>query len=491
MHTPPRVRFAPSPTGPLHIGGARTALFNWAFAKGRAGAFLLRSEDTDRERSTEESERGILDGLRSLGLQWDEGPDLGGPHAPYRQSERLETHLGTAGQLRRAGWAYPCFCTSERLTALREAAQAAKQTPRYDGHCRDLSDEDAAAKITAGERFTLRFKLPEGETVFTDAIRGEVTFAHEELDDWIMVRADGSPTYNFVCVCDDLAMGITHVIRGEEHLVNTPKQILLFQVLGREVPTFAHLPLMLGKGGKKMSKRDNDTALAAYIAQGFPPEAILNYLALQGWALDGETEIFTPEVLVENFRLENVGKSGSIFDLEKFSWMAGEYLRAEPLSQTAERALPFVLAAGFTTEAELRADWPQFEAAVATTRERVRLYSEIPAQLAWLYEADDAVTFDEKAEANARKHGAEALALLGEFAEWVAPRLTAGEDAESLITATKAFVKEHGVKFPFLFQPLRCALTGKPGGPEIADLMALLGPERTAARLTHGARRLA
>ncbi len=486
-----RLRFAPSPTGQLHIGGARTALFNWAVARKSGGQFLLRVEDTDPERSKREYEEAIFDGLRWLGLTWDEGPDAGGPHGPYRQSERSDVHLGIAAQLRRSGWAYPCFCSKERLDSLRAEQEAAKQTPRYDGLCRDVSEEQARTRMDAGDSFVLRFRTPEGSTTFRDLIRGEVTFENIEVDDWVLVRTDGTPTYNFVCVCDDAAMEITHVVRGEEHLVNTPKQILLYEVLGASAPTFAHLPLMLGTGGKKMSKRDGDTALTDYREAGYPPEAVLNFLALQGWALDGETEIFSVETLIERFDLERVSKGGSIFDPEKFKWMAGEYLRAEPLSQTAERSRPFVVAKELATEAELteRAAW--FERAVDTIRERVQLYSEVPSALDYLFAPDDAVPFDEKAEKGARKHGPDGLAVLVDLEDWLASHLSPGVGSEALGAELKSWVKQRGVKFPVAFQPLRCALTGKAGGPELADVLLLLGLERAQARLRAGQVRLA
>ena len=482
-----RLRFAPSPTGQLHIGGARTALFNWAYARRHGGTFLLRIEDTDPERSRREYEDAILEGLAWLGLDWDEGPQKGGPHGPYRQSERAESHLGVAGQLRRAGWAYPCFCSKERLDALRAEQESRKQTPRYDGRCRDLAEDDARARIEAGEPFVLRFRCPEGETTFRDLIRGQVTFQNAEVDDWVMVRTDGTPTYNFVCVCDDAAMEITHVVRGEEHLVNTPKQILLFGVLGAPAPIYAHLPLMLGTGGRKMSKRDGDTALTDYRDKGYPPEAVLNFLALQGWALDGETEVFPREVLVENFDLAKVGKGGSVFDPEKFRWMAGEYVRSEPLAQTTDRALPFLAAAGLQRGDQTR-EW--LERAVGTVRERVQLYGEIPDQLAYLFQDDDAVVYEEKAEANARKHGEVGLSALKDLAAWVDGPLRDGVASERLASDLKAWVKERGVTFPLVFQPLRCALTGKPGGPELSDVMLLLGADAVARRLDAALARL-
>ncbi|MEO0662216.1 MAG: glutamate--tRNA ligase, partial [Planctomycetota bacterium] len=294
-----RVRIAPSPTGTVHLGLCRTALFNWAYAKKRGGTFVLRIEDTDKERSTQESERAILEGLRWLGVEWNEGPDKDGPHGPYRQSERAGMHAEVAERLLSEGHAYRCFCTPEELSELRAAQEARKETPRYDGRYRDLDRAESDRRAAAGEPFALRFRVPDGETTIPDLVRGDVRFDHAEVDDWVMVRTSGAPTYNFVVVCDDIAMKISHVFRGEEHLVNTPKQVLLYRALELEPPRFGHLPLMLGTDRKKLSKRTGDTALGDYIANGYPREAIVNFLCLQGWALDGETEVFDVATFVE------------------------------------------------------------------------------------------------------------------------------------------------------------------------------------------------
>ena len=493
MSRPIRVRFAPSPTGMLHIGGARTALFNWAWARHAGGAFVLRIEDTDPERSRPEYETAILEGLRWLGLDWDEGPDVGGPYGPYRQSERRAGYDEAAERLIAEGHAYRCFCTAERLAELRAGLEAAGETPRYDGLCRGVDPAEAERRAAAGEPSVVRFRVPEGTTRFPDAIRGDVAFENAEVDDWILVRTDGSPTYNFVVVLDDTAMEITHVLRGEEHLTNTPKQVLLYRALGLEPPGFAHLPLMLGKDKKKLSKRTGDTSLQDYRDKGYPPEAVLNFLSLQGWALDGETEVFTADELVARFEPGDVSKSGAVFDPEKFLWMAGEHLRADDVERVADRAAPFLVAAGHATADEIapggaRRAW--YLAAVSAVQERIRLYSELPERLAWLFVDDDAVDYDPKAEKGARKHDGfrEHLAA---YRDWLAPRIESGVDADGTRAATKDWVGERGLKMPVLFQPLRCALTGEPGGPDLFDVMALLGPERTLARIDHGLERLA
>ncbi len=489
MTQPPRVRFAPSPTGSLHIGGARTALFNWAWARRNGGTFLLRVEDTDRERSTQAFEDAILDGLKWLGIDWDEGPDLGGPFAPYRQSERLERHRELAAKLLEEGASYRCFCSSERITKLRDEQRASGQNPAYDKTCRGLERAVSEARAAAGEPFVQRFRVPEGSTTFADDVRGTVTFPNADVDDWIMVRADDTPTYNFVVVCDDADMQVTHVLRGDDHLTNTPKQVLLYRALGLEVPGFAHLPLMLGKDGKKLSKRTGDTALQDYRDKGYPPEAVVNFLCLQGWALDDHTEIFSTDELVANFSPKDVGKSGASFDPEKFLWMAGEYLRNDSLERVTHRCAPFVVAAGLMTVAEVeeRKDW--LAEAVASERERIHLYSELPARIAYLFEDDAELTWQDAALKNANKH-AGAADTLASYLAWLRPRLVAPLDKDALRVSSREWAAEHSLKIPALFQPLRLVLTGAAGGPDFFDVMSLLGPERCAARIEAGIARL-
>lgn len=483
-----RVRIAPSPTGSVHLGLARTALFNWAYARGRGGTFVLRIEDTDRQRSTKESEAGILEGLRWLGIDWDEGPEVGGDRGPYYQSERIEGHLARAASLLESGQAYRCFCTAERLEELREAQQARKETPRYDGHCRELDPAEAKQRQDSGEACTVRFRVPEGETRFEDLVRGEVTFQNTEVDDWVMVRADGNPTYNFVVVADDADMEISHVFRGEEHLVNTPKQLLLYRALGLEPPSFGHLPLLLGKNRKKLSKRDGSVSLLDYRDSGYPPEAVVNFLCLQGWALDGETEVFGVDQLVEKFDIRDVSKGGSVFDFDKFLWLSGEYIHTDSDERVAERAAPYVVSAGLVTAAELEERKSWFLRVVAMEKERIRLYSELPARIAFHFAADDAVEYEPGAEKNARKREAR-LETLGDYVAWLEGRDL--DDVEAVGGETKAWIAERGLKIPDLFQPLRCALTGLPGGPDLFELMSILGADRVRNRIQSAVTRLA
>ncbi len=486
---PVRVRFAPSPTGRLHIGGARTALFNWAYARRQGGKFLLRIEDTDRERSTQEFERAILEGLRWLGIDWDEGPDIGGPCAPYRQTERIERHRAYAARLLEMGAAYPCFCSSERLETLREGQSARKEKPAYDRKCANLSKAEVEALRATGVKPVVRFRVPEGTTRFLDHVRGEVSFDNKEVDDWIMVRADGMPIYNFVVVCDDIDMGISHVFRGEEHLVNTPKQVLLYEALGESVPEFGHLPLMLGSDGKKLSKRTGDTALQDYHERGYPKKAIINFLCLQGWALNGTTEIFSIDDLVANFDIKDVTKAGAIFDIDKFQWMSGEYIRMEPLEQLADTCAPYLVRAGLTTQADLDSRRPWYLKLVRGEQERIRTYSELPGRIGYFFAADDAVVYEPEAEKNARKQ-ALGVATLTDYRAFLAECLAKGLGPAEIRDATKAWVGGRGIKMPVLFQPLRCALTGHAGGPDLFDLIDLLGGAHALARIDSALARL-
>ena len=492
MATEIRVRFAPSPTGKLHVGGARTALFNWAYARGRGGKFLLRIEDTDPERSTKEFEVAILEGLRWLGLEWDEGPDVGGPHAPYHQSLRIERHREYAQRLSAMGRAYRCFCSRERLEELSKQQEAAKERLAYDGLCRRLTKEDSERRAAAGEPFVVRFAVPEGETRFLDHVRGDCVFQNAEVEDWVMVRSDGNPTYNFVVVCDDIDMRITHVFRGEEHLVNTPKQVLLYRAFDAQVPEFGHLPLMLGTDKKKLSKRTGDTALQDYRDKGFPKAAIVNFLCLQGWAIDGERVVFSVDELVQRFDIKDVQKAGAVFDIDKFVWMAGEYIRHEPLEVLAANCAPFVLRAGLMTAADMDARREWWLSIVTAERERLRTYADIVGRMQYLFSPDSGLTWDEAAVVAARKHENRVVTLQA-FHAWLQARVQAAGmsyDPAQTRDAAKAWVTSNGWKIPQLFQPLRLALSGQMGGPDVFDMIAWLGVERALVRIDDAAKRL-
>ncbi len=477
-HRPVRVRFAPSPTGMLHLGGARTALFNWAFARREGGTFLLRVEDTDTERNSEESLRSILDCLRWLGLDWDEGPEAGGDVGPYFQSERGEFYAQSIARGVEEGWLYRCFATAEDLEQQREHARAAKKNWRFDPTSRGLSQEDSDARAAAGDSFVLRFRVPDHEEIgIDDHIRGRVVFQSEEVEDWVAVRSDGNPTYNFVCALDDAAMSISHVIRGEEHLVNTPKQILVYRALGEPEPSYAHVPLILGQDGKKLSKRTGDTALGDYIAKGYLPQAMFNFLGLLGFSIDDATDVFTPEELIAAFDLKRINKSGAIFDQDRLHWICGEYLRSMSVRDLAQAVLPHLQQAGFLNCAMDSAKTAWLEQLVAAFQPRLTLLSELPAQAAAFF--GEVPTPEGKA---AKALAAEQAPVL---LSAVADALEGANDwpPQDVMAIAKPIAEAQGVGLGKLMQPMRVALTGSLGGPELKDILALLGREQSLARL--------
>src|SRR4051794_37138621 len=383
-----RVRFAPSPTGQLHVGNARTALFNWLLARGSGGAFILRIEDTDVERSTRESEEAIVRDLRWLGLDWDEGPDVGGAHGPYRQSERLHLYQSYAQELLSADSAYYCFCSTAQLDAERQEALAAGRPARYAGTCRRLPRDQALARMEAGERPAIRFRVPEErDVVFTDAVRGDVRFQTDVIGDPIIVRADGTPAYNFAVVVDDALMEVTHVVRGEDHISNTPRQILLYEALGFAPPVFAHLSLVMGPDHSPLSRRQGATSVAEFRAKGYLPEALVNYLALIGWSPGGGDELLPIDELARRFSLEAVGHSAGVFDEEKLAWVNRHYLKIADPRRLAELSLPYFASSGVAMMPN--ASGLDFLAtAMAMASASVDRLDQVPARLAFLFEFD-------------------------------------------------------------------------------------------------------
>ncbi|HOB54449.1 MAG TPA: glutamate--tRNA ligase [Acidobacteriota bacterium] len=472
-----RVRFAPSPTGNLHVGSARTAIFNWLFARHHGGTFVLRIEDTDQERNRPEYTRSILDGMRWLGLDWDEGPEAGGDHGPYFQSERLPLYREALARLRREGRAYPCFCSPERLEAVRQEQLAAKANPRYDGTCRSLSAAEAQARIDAGERYALRIRIEHDEPVtWEDRGKGTITFAPEMLDDLVIAKSDGFPTYNFAVVVDDVGMAITHVIRGEDHISNTPKQILIYRALGAPLPEFAHIPMILGADRSKMSKRHGATSVVEYEKAGFLAEAFFNFMTLLGWSPpDDSREIYSQQELTDLFTLDRVVAHGAIFDAEKLKWMNLQYIKALPPDDLYRRSMPFLEAIpGFPG--------PYGPAALRELaglfRERMNTLAEITRHAEYFFQEPEA--YDEKGLKNALK-----TPDLPAVVEALAARLAAVDPFahDPIEAAVRAVAEGRGIGAGKVIHPARLALSGRTEGPGLFELMAVLGRDRCVARL--------
>ena len=458
-----RTRFAPSPTGYLHIGGARTALFNLLFARHHGGRFVLRIEDTDRERSTREAIEAIVESLKWLDLEWEEGP--------FFQTQRFDLYKEKVRELLAAGKAYPCICTAEELEQKRQAAMKEKRKPMYDGTCRP--PEGVIPPLPEGKPYTIRFRGPrEGTTIVDDLVKGPVAFENRELDDLIIARSDGTPTYNFCVVVDDIDMGITHIIRGDDHLANTPRQILLYQALGCTPPAFAHLPLILGLDKARLSKRHGATSVTAYRDMGYFPEALSNYLVRLGWS-HGDQEIFSRKELIEKFSLENVGKSAGIFNPEKLLWLNAHYLKTRPLSQLADDVVPFIKAKGYPVPPDKK--WR--ERMVATLQERAKTLVEL-VELAHFY-FSDGIKYDEKA--TKKFLTSEVRAPLGELIE----KFEAINDFNemNIEAAFNEVLKRHNLQLGKLAQPVRVALTGTTVSPGIYEVLAVLGKERSLVRL--------
>jgi glutamyl-tRNA synthetase len=460
-----RVRFAPSPTGYLHVGGARTAIFNWLFARHHGGAFVLRIEDTDQERSTRESEHSLLEDLRWLGLDWDEGPDAGGPYGPYRQSERLDLYQKSAAAIVAAGGAYPCFCTDEALEAKRQDAIRRGVPPQYDGTCRDLTPEAVAARRQAGTPEVVRFRVPEEEIViFDDIVRGSVEFATKTVGDFVLMRSNGHPTYNFAAAHDDHMMRITHVLRGEEHLPNTLRQILIYRALGGTLPHFAHLPLILAEDRSKLSKRHGASSVGELMNMGFLSDAVVNYLVLLGWSHPDSKEVVTRKELTDAFTLERVNKSAAVYDPKKLRWMNGQYVRAmslDDLCAAAERFLPEDIRAAYSSD-DRREILRLLHDSIESLGDLDSLCA--PFRTPPVMEPEAVPELTSETGRTVLAAFAERLAALGE-------PLT----AEAFKALMKEVQKATGIKGKALFFPVRAALTGSVHGPDLAGIAALRG----------------
>jgi len=470
---PVRVRFAPSPTGWLHVGGARTAYFNWLFARRHQGAFIIRVEDTDVARSSEASERGVLEDLSWLGLDWDEGPDRGGPFGPYRQSERLPIYREWVERLIAQGLAYPCFCTDAELEARRQAALAAGRPPHYDGHCRTMSASERDALRAEGRPESVRFAVESRDRVLEDLVRGEVRFPAGMVGDFVLLRSNGLPTYNFACVVDDASMRISHVIRAEEHLPNTVRQLMLYAAFALDPPKFAHVALILNADRTKMSKRSGEAAVAVgdWRQAGFLPEALLSYLALLGFHPGDDREILSRAELLEAFDLGRVGRSGSVFDPDKLRWMNAHYLH----HATGEQLR--VWAQDFLPPAARELPPARLEALLAAIRGNLATLSDLRSELAPFLDASPELDPDARAVLDTAQARALCRALgdeLESLAEW---------SGERFKSAVQTVGRTLGLKGRDLFQPPRAALTGRTHGPELPIVAELLGRDKSLARL--------
>jgi glutamyl-tRNA synthetase len=476
-----RTRYAPSPTGTLHIGGARTALFSYLYARRHGGVFVLRIEDTDQAREVAGSTEAIMDDLRALGIVWQEGPDVGGPYGPYRQSERLPRYREALAALEARGLAYRCYCTPEELEAVRQAQRAAGKPPRYPGTCRALTADDYRARV--GQPYVLRLRVPDsGETIVDDLIRGRVVFDNAVLNDFVIQKSDGMPVYNFAVVVDDHDMAITHVIRGEEHLSNTPKQLLVYRALGLRPPAFAHVPMILAPDRSKLSKRHGATAVSEYRQMGILPEALVNYLALLGWSPPDGEEFFDVEEAARHFDLDRVQKTAAVYDQKKLVWMNGQYLRRLSEARLATAVRPFLAAIGIDPDHPPVRPATDLAGAIRLTRERAHTLAELAEAMAFLYQP--VTTYEEKGVA---KHfgpeAADRLAMLADRLADLDPWTVAALEAEY-----NRLAETLGISRALLIHPTRLALTGRTVGPGLFELMEALGRTEAVARLRQASR---
>ncbi len=469
-----RVRFAPSPTGDPHVGNIRTALFNYLYARHTGGKFIIRIEDTDQVRMKEGSDQAIFDSLRWLGITWDEGPDIGGDYAPYRQSERLELYNKHALELVEKDLAYYCFCSSERLDKMRQVQEAAKKAPMYDRKCLSLTTEEIKAKIAAGEPYVIRLKVPrEGETEFNDLIRGRVVFENSVIDDQVLLKSDGFPTYHLACIVDDHYMKITHVIRAEEWISSTPKHIILYNAFGWLPPKFAHAPMVLAPDRSKLSKRHGATGVKQFESLGYLPEALVNFLAFLGWAPQDEREIFSLEELAKEFELERVNKAGAVFDMNKLDWYNGYYIRHISTAELAERVLPIL------EKANIKVEFSDYLVqATALVQERMKSLKEAPELLDFFFrepEYEKELLIPKKSDVETTKKALiKCREVLNELQVW---------EHDALEATLRKAATEIGLKAGQILWPLRSALTGKSASPGAFEVTLVLGKEVVLKRL--------
>ena len=474
-----KVRFAPSPTGPFHIGGARSALFNWLVARHADGTFLVRIEDTDLKRSTKESEENIKDSLKWLGMNWDEGIDVGGLHGPYRQTERLDLYKKEVQRLLDEGKAYYCYCSAEELEKSRKAQLDAGKTPIYDEHCRHLTEEEKARYEAEGRKPVVRLKVrKDGVFAFDDMVRGHVEFQAAGVGDFIIMKSDGIPVYNFAVVIDDAFMEVTHVIRAEEHLSNTPRQLAIYEALGYKPPKFGHISLILGEDHKKMSKRHGATSVTEYRNMGYLPEAVVNYLALLGWTPKGEQEIFTEEELIKQFSMKRVSSNDAVFDINKLNWINFQYMKKMDADQLYDLIVPFLVKAGYVEESvtEEKKDW--LKKVIWFMKDHIYFAGQAADELKFFFEDMPALTDENvlaimKAETSGQ--------LLRAFIEDL--KALPSFDQDAIKKCFNACMKAQGIKGKAAYEPTRIALTGVTQGPGMFEMMELFGREKTMDRL--------
>ncbi len=476
-----RVRIAPSPTGYLHLGLARTALFNWLFAKHSNGTFILRVDDTDVKRSTDESLSNIIDSFQWLGIDFDEGYGIGGDLGPYAQSERLDVYSEYTQKLLETGAAYHCYCTKEELDEERERAIEQRNPYIYSGKCRNLTSEERKKYEAEGRKPSVRLRIDDKLITVHDLVKGDVEFKTGILGDFIIVRPNGMPMYNYASAIDDITMNISHIIRADEHLANTPKQILIYQALNCPLPEFAHVPLVLGKQGEKLSKRHGATSVEEYRKQGYVPEAMINYLVRLGWSYDDQEEVFSVDELIEKFTLDRVGKSGGIFDQQKLLWLNGEYITKMDIDTRTKAVIPFLREAGLLDEdiSEEKYEW--IKDVVTAVGDRLKTLTQIVDYAGSFFV--DKLEYDEKAVQQRLKKD-----YVPQMLEELKTRLRTAEpfDEANLEEVIRAFAEESGLSASKIIHPLRVALTGKSVGPGIFETVALLGREKAIQRLDEG-----
>ena len=489
-----RVRIAPSPTGDPHVGTAYIGLFNYAFAKHNQGDFLLRIEDTDRTRFSGDSEQQIFDSMKWLGLNYDEGPDVGGDKGPYRQSERFHIYKEYAEKLVEKGEAYYCFCTSERLQKLRDRQVAMKQAPGYDGHCRNLTAEEVKSKLEAGEAYVIRLRMPyEGETIVKDELRGNIIFENSKIDDQVLLKSDGFPTYHLANIVDDYLMGITHVIRAEEWIASTPKHIQLYRAFGWEEPKWYHMPLLRNADKTKISKRKNPVSLNYYREEGYLREGLLNFLALMGWSLSGDKEIFTLDEMIENFSFDRISLGGPVFDLVKLGWVNNHHMRLKDIDELTKLALPYYIAKGYYKDENLsEVEYNKLKRIVEITREGAQTLKELPELSSIYFEdefelpiIDETMNKKERKSIEKLKSSLEAeigKKSIGLFVEKMSKQNEdiSEEEAKTILTELQ---EELGEGPGAVIMPLRAVVTGKARGADLYTVISIIGKKRTLDRV--------